>query len=153
MSTSSFDDQDKERSEVHDVAMTLTRAQTSMEGRKSQNGNLGIGGNVPDIPEQISKDNAAQNSNKVTPITLLQLYGDLVPNLNIDSNVVPSTVNPVLGHTELKPNKPKSTWTRMVRMNVGPSDIANNTFKPTMGKRGLGDVLFEDCNKETEVGS
>ena len=39
----------------------------------------------------------------------------------------------------------------MVRMNVGPSDIANNTFKPTMGKRGLGDVLFEDCNKETEV--
>ena len=65
MSTSSFDDQDKERSEVHDVAMTLTRAQTSMEGRKSQNGNLGIGGNVPDIPEQISEDDAAQNSNKV----------------------------------------------------------------------------------------
>ena len=90
---------------------------------------------------------------RFTPIMLLQLYGDLVPNLNIDSNVVPSIVNPVLGHTELKPNKPKSTWTRMVRMNVGPSDIANNTFKPTMGKRGLGDVLFEDCNKETEVGS
>ena len=145
----SFDDQVKERSEVHDVETALTRAQTSMERQKSQNGNLRIGETTPNIPEQISKDDAAQNSDKDTPVTILPLCGDLIPNLNTDSNVVPSTVNPVLGHTDLKPNKPKSTWTRMVRMDVGPSDIANNIIKPMMGKRGLGNVLVEDCNRET----
>ena len=77
----------------------------------------------------------------------------MVPNLNIDSNVVPSTVNPMLGHTEQKPNKPKCTWTRMVRMDVGPSKISDNTLKPAMGKRGLGDALFEDCNTEKEASS
>ena len=66
---------------------------------------------------------------------------------------MPSIVNPVLGHTDLKPNKPKNTWTRMVRMDVGPSDIANNIIKPMMGKKGLGDVLVEDCNREIEAGS
>ena len=149
----SFDDQVKERSEVHDVETALTRAQTSMERQKSQNGNLRIGETTPNIPEQISKDDAAQNSNKDTPVTILPLCGDLIPNLNTDSNVVPSTVNLVLGHTDLKANKPKSMWTRMVRMDVGPSDIANNIIKPTMGKRGMGDVLVEDCNRETEAGS
>ena len=152
-SMGSFDDQAKERSEVHDATMALTRAQTSMECRKSQNGNLGIGDVAPDILEQISEDDAAQDSNKDTPIMILPLYGDLIPNLNRDSNVVSSTVNLVLGHMDLKPNKPKSMWTRMVRMDVGPSDIANNIIKPMMGKRGLGDVLVEDCNRETEAGS
>ena len=61
----SFDDQVKERSEVHDVETALTRAQMSMEHQKSQNGNLRIGETTHNIPEQILKDDAAQNSNKV----------------------------------------------------------------------------------------
>ena len=79
--------------------------------------------------------------------------GDLYPNLNVDSNGAPNTFNSGLGYTVSKPNRPKSTWTRSNRMDVGPLDIANSTIKSTMGKRGVGEVLVEDCNREIETTS
>jgi len=78
---------------------------------------------------------------------------DLYPNLNVDSNGAPDTFNSGLGYTESKPNKPKNTWTRSNRMDVGLLAIANNTIKYTTGKRGVGDILAEDCNREIETAS
>ena len=68
--------------------------------------------------------------------------GDLYPNLNVDSNGAPNTFNSGLGYTVSKPNRPKSTWTRSNRMDVGPLDIANSTIKSTMGKRGVGEKFW-----------
>nr|POF14646.1 hypothetical protein CFP56_26747 [Quercus suber] len=147
-----FDDQDKERSKVPDATTTLIGAQTPLERRKSQNGNLGIGGHVPDILERISGEDATQNSKNDSPVTLSPLCEDLFPNLTTISNGRPSTVNSVVGQTDLKPTKPKGTWTRMARMDVGPLDKASNIPKPTTGKRELGDALFENGNTETEAG-
>lgn len=35
-------------------------------------------------------------------------------------------------------------------MDVGPQDSASSIIKPMMGKRGMGDVLNEACNKDSE---
>ncbi|KAK7852267.1 uncharacterized protein CFP56_039359 [Quercus suber] len=121
-SMENFDDQDKERSKAPAAATTLTGAQTSLERRKSQNGSLGIGGHGPDIQERISGENETQNSKKDSPVTLSPLCEDLFPNLTTISNGGPSTANLVVGQTDLKPTKPKGTWTRMARMDVGPLD-------------------------------
>ena len=71
----------------------------------------------------------------------------LIDETNVESN----TTIPSLGHMELKPNKLKSTWTRLNRMNVGPLTSADIMLQSTTSKRGLEDVMNPDCIIETEA--
>nr|POF05334.1 hypothetical protein CFP56_37638 [Quercus suber] len=141
------DDLAKENSEVQEVAMAVARASNSRDNQLSQNGRHGFGGIAPEIQGKIFEDNAAQNSNTDKNLPKLPPSGDLLPNLNDDSNNAPNATNTVLGHKQSKPNKPKNTWTRIRKMDVRPLELSNTTTKSTMGKRGVGDVLAEEYNR------
>ena len=108
-----------------------------------------FGGSGPEIPEKISAITAAQNSNVVDPLHPPSgaVHQKLIDETNVESN----TTIPSLGHMELKPNKLKSTWTRLNRMDVRPLVSADIMLKSTTGKRGLEDVLNPDCIKEAKA--
>ena len=116
--------------------------------QEARNGNCVFGGSGPEIPEKISAVIAAQNSNVVDP--LRSPSGTMHRKLNDETNVESNTTIPSLGHMELKPNKLKSTWTRLNRMHVGPLVSAEIVLKSTTGKRGLEDVLNPNCIKEAD---
>lgn len=80
----------------------------------------------------------------------LALSGDLISNLNVDSDIALKATKTDLGHNEPKPNQPK-TWTRISRMEVGPPNTIMTTPKLKMGKRVVGDALGEERDKRTET--
>ena len=118
--------------------------------RKIQNRNHEVGGNGLEIQKKISEVNATQISNVDELMPKLTPGGDMHPNLNDESKVGSNTTNSSLGHMELKPNKPKLTWIRLNRMDVGPIETTSIIMKSMMGERGLEDVLTAECNRDTE---
>ena len=53
-----------------------------------------------------------------------------------------------MGQVETQSDKTMRSWTRINRMNVGPSEEFLSTNKLKLGKRQLGDVLEENCKAE-----
>nr|POF08695.1 hypothetical protein CFP56_04813 [Quercus suber] len=141
-----------ESNEVQETAAAVARVKDSSNSQRAQNGRHGCGGNVTEVQEKISEDNATPYSNVEKLMPSFTQGGDSEPNLNNESTVV-NTTNSVLGHLESKPNKPKATWTRLNRMEVRPPTSASSVIKPTLGKRNMGDTLDEDYNRETEYTS
>nr|POF24583.1 hypothetical protein CFP56_75700 [Quercus suber] len=141
-----------ESNEVQETAAAVARVKDSSNSQRAQNGRHGCGGNVTEVQEKISEDNAAPYSNVEKLMPGFTQGGDYEPNLNNESTVV-NTTSSVLGHLESKPNKPKATWTRLNRMEVGPPISASSVIKPTLGKRNMGDTLDKDYNIETEYTS
>ena len=70
--------------------------------------------------------------------------------LNDESNGKFSITNSSLGQVEAKPNKPKSTWTRLNRMDIGPLVSTNFKMESRTGKRGLEEVMSADSNRDAE---
>ena len=73
--------------------------------------------------------------------------GDVDLNLNEDSNNRLKEVNNELGLADTQPNKLKTKWTRISRMDVGLSDLNITTSKLKLGERLVGNVLDEDCEE------
>ena len=73
--------------------------------------------------------------------------GDVDLNLNEDSNNGLKEVNNELGLADTQPNKLKTKWTRISRMDVGLSDLNITTSKLKLGERLVGNVLDEDCEE------
>ena len=109
-----------------------------------------VEGSVAEFLEKISVVNAAINSNEDDKVPLLPLNEAGNQNLNTVANGKSNMDNSRLGHAEAKPNKPKPTWTRLNRMDIGPLVPSNNNLKSIMGKRGLEDILYEDNYSEAE---
>jgi len=139
-----------ESDERLEAATAVARVPDYRAHRKTQNGNHEFGGSGPEIQEKISEVNAAQISIVDELMPKLTPGGDVHPNLNVKSKGVSNTTNSSLGHTKLKPNKPKLTWTRLNRMDVGPIESAGIIMKFTTGKRGMEDALTAECNRDTE---
>lgn len=134
------------------AATVVAMVPDSKARQKTQNGNHVVEGSVLNIQEKISKVNAAQISNMDELMPKYPLSGD-VPNLNEESQGAPNITNLVLGlgDTESKPNRPKCTWTRLIRMDIGPIESASSIMKSTTGKRGVEDVRNAECNRVTEL--
>nr|POE71655.1 isoform 2 of probable 3-hydroxyisobutyrate dehydrogenase-like 1, mitochondrial [Quercus suber] len=138
-----------ESNEVQETAAATARVKDPSNSQRAQNGRHGCGGNVIEVQEKISEDNAAPLLNVEKVMPSFTQGGNAEPNLNNESTVV-HTTSSTLGHVESKPNKPKATWTRLNRMEVGPPNSVSSVLKPTLGKRNKGDTLDEDFNRETE---
>ena len=109
-----------------------------------------VGGSVAEFSEKISVVNAAINSKEADTVPLFPLNETVNQNLNIEANGKPNMDNSSLGHAEAKPNKPKTTWTRLNRMDIGPLVSSNNKLKSVMGKRGLEEIMNADVYNEAE---
>ena len=67
--------------------------------------------------------------------------GDVGLNLNEDKSNRLNEVNKEVGLAGIKPSKQLAKWTRLNRMEDGPTDLNKSTNKPMLGKRLLEDVL------------
>nr|XP_023910504.1 uncharacterized protein LOC112022158 [Quercus suber] len=101
--------------------------------------------------EKISEVNAAHNSNVNDLLPIFSPSGDVHQILNDESNGVTNTSNSSLGQVELKPNRPKATWTRLNKMDVGPIESTNFKMKPITGKRGMEEAMNPDSNRDAET--
>ena len=70
--------------------------------------------------------------------------------LNDEANGKFSITNSSLAQVEAKPSKPKSTWTRLNRMDFGPLVSTNFKMESRTGKRGLEEVLNADSNRDAD---
>ena len=114
------------------VMTTVARVSKYRAGHKSQNGNCVVGGSVAEIPKKISVVNADINSNEANTVPLFPLNEAMHQNLNIEANGTSNMDNSSLGHAKAKPNQPKTTWTRLNRMDIGPLVSSNNKLKSIM---------------------
>ncbi|KAK7849206.1 uncharacterized protein CFP56_003427 [Quercus suber] len=120
-----------ESNEVQETAAATARVKDPSNSQRAQNGRHGCGGNVIEVQEKISEDNAAPLLNVEKVMPSFTQGGNAEPNLNNESTVV-HTTSSTLGHVESKPNKPKATWTRLNRMEVGPPNSVSSVLKPTL---------------------
>ena len=138
-----------EGNEMHGTTATAAAARdpNSSDSRIAQNGKHGCGGNTIEFQEKISEDNVSLYSNVDKLVPSFVPGGELKPKLNNEATGV-NTTNSVLGHLESKPSKPKATWTRLNRMEVGPPISTSSIIKPTMGKCNIGEALDKEYNRE-----
>lgn len=139
-----------ESDERPEAAATVTSVPDFGACRKAQNGNHEFGGSGPEFQEKILEIMAGQISNVHAVMPKLTPGGDEHPNLNIKLEGRPNTTKSSLGLRESKPNKPKSMWTRLNRMDVGPIESASIITKSMTGKRGMEDALAAEYNRDTE---
>ena len=136
--------------EETEVMTTMTRALEFRAGQDSRNGNSVFKGSVTEIPESISVVNADNNSNVADTMPLLLPKRAGHQFLNDEANGKFSIITSSLGQGDAKPNKPKSTWTRLNRMDVGPLVSTNFKMESRTGKRGLEEVLNTDKNRDAK---
>ena len=126
---------DTPASENEDEAEVMTmvaRVSKYRAGHESWNGNCVVGGSVVEIPEKISVVNADIKSNMDDILLLFSSNGAVHQILNDKANGTSNITNSSLGHVEAKPNKPKTTWTRLNRTDIGPLVSSNNKLKSIM---------------------
>ena len=133
-----------------EVMTAVARVLEFRAGQESQNGNSMVEGSVTEISENILVVNADNNSNVADIMSLLSPKGVGHQFLNDEANGKFSITNSSLGQVEAKPNKPKSTWTRLNRMDIGPLVSINIKMESRTGKRGLEEVMNADSNRDAE---
>ena len=105
-------------------------------------------GVVEDVERRWKTDD--NNSNVADTMPLLSPKGAGHQFLNDEANGKFSIITSSLGQGDAKPNKPKSTWTRLNRMDVGPLVSTNFKMESRTGKRGLEEVLNTDRNRDAK---
>ena len=111
---------------------TMARLSENRASQESRNGNCVVGGSVVEIPEKISVVNADIKSNMDDILLLFSSNGAVHQILNDKANGTSNITNSSLGHAKAKPNQPKTTWTRLNRMDIGPLVSSNNKLKSIM---------------------
>ncbi|XP_030930922.1 uncharacterized protein LOC115956765 [Quercus lobata] len=132
-------------SEVHTAGPAAARAATAKDGLYDHYGKGGQDGSVTKIQAQITEGNYSEATFVESHVPGM----DSVFKPNEESKNGPALDKNELGQAESHTESTKRTWTRINRMNFGPSDEPLITNRIKLGKRPLGDALEEKCETET----